>query len=66
MTLKEIRMLKGKSQEEVSRAANISTKQYYNIEKGISTPTVKVALKISKFLEESIYDIADWNEEPLK
>lgn len=66
ITLKELRTLKGRSQEEVARAVNISTKQYYNIEKGISTPTVKVALRICKFLGDSIYEIAEWNEETPK
>lgn len=46
----------------MARAANISVKQYYNIEKGISTPTVKVAIRICDFLEGSIYSISEWNE----
>lgn len=62
MNLKELRVSKGKSQEDVARAANISTKQYYNIEKGISVPTVKTAIKICRFLDESIYNIPEWND----
>ncbi|MET3291822.1 UNVERIFIED_CONTAM: putative transcriptional regulator [Brevibacillus sp. OAP136] len=60
--LRELRVSRGRSQEEVARAANISVKQYYNIEKGISTPTVKVAIRICDFLEGSIYSISEWNE----
>ncbi|UED78126.1 helix-turn-helix transcriptional regulator [Brevibacillus sp. DP1.3A] len=59
-TLKEIRNEKDVTQEQVARAVDITAKQYYNIEKGVSIPKVKIALKICRYLGADINTVSDW------
>lgn len=48
--LKNIRIKKGKTQNEVAELSGISRSYYTKIELGIKTPTVEVAKKIAKTL----------------
>lgn len=61
ITIREARKEKGYTQEEVARAAGVTLRYYSRIEKGESTPTVTVAIKICSFLDRNAHDI-EWNE----
>jgi len=60
-SLKEARNEKGYTQEEVARASGVSLRYYSRVEKGESTPTVTVAIKICSFLGVNAHDV-EWNE----
>ena len=51
--LKEYRLKKGITQEELARAINVTVKTIHNIEKTNKTD-INTALKISKILEEPV------------
>ena len=61
ITLREARNKKGYTQEEVARASGVTLRYYSRVEKGESTPTVTVAIKICSFLDQNVHEI-DWNE----
>ncbi|WP_201317554.1 helix-turn-helix domain-containing protein [Paenibacillus sp. EPM92] len=62
MKLKAVREKKGLTQEHVSRAVNISLKHYQNIEHGITTPTVNIALHICEILNVDPRKIDEWKD----
>lgn len=62
MKLKDVREKKGLTQEHVSRAVNISLKHYQNIEHGITTPTVNIALHICEILKVDPRKIDEWKD----
>ncbi|MEK5440097.1 MULTISPECIES: helix-turn-helix domain-containing protein [Paenibacillus] len=62
MKLKEVREKKKLSQEGVSRAVNISLKHYQNIEHGLTTPTVNIALHICEVLNVDPRKIDEWKD----
>jgi DNA-binding XRE family transcriptional regulator len=55
--LKDIRISRNFTQEEMSRKLNISLTQYRNIEKSRNTPSVEIAINISKILKCTVEDI---------
>lgn len=57
LNLKELRIEKGLTQEEVAKAIGISTSYYGMIEIGRRKSTLKVAKKIANFYEKTIDDI---------
>ncbi|GIO35730.1 hypothetical protein J41TS12_05910 [Paenibacillus antibioticophila] len=62
MKLKDAREKKKLSQESVSRAVNISLKHYQNIEHGLTTPTVNIALHICEILKIDPRNIDEWKD----
>lgn len=62
MKLKDVREKKKLTQEHVSRAVNISLKHYQNIEHGITTPTVNIALHICEILKIDPRKIDEWKD----
>ncbi|MEK4449402.1 MULTISPECIES: helix-turn-helix domain-containing protein [Paenibacillus] len=62
MELREARKNKGISQEKLSRAINVSLKHYQNIEHGITTPTVTIALHICELLNVDPREIDEWKD----
>lgn len=62
MKLVEARNNKGLTQEQVSRAINVSLKHYQNIEHGITAPTVNIALHICEVLGVDPRDIDEWRD----
>jgi DNA-binding XRE family transcriptional regulator len=56
--LKEIRMKKYMmNKRDFAKMLNIAEQQYYRYEKGITTPTLELSLRISNLLEISVNDI---------
>lgn len=62
MKLSEARNHKGLTQEQVSRAINISLKHYQNIEYGLTSPTVNIALHICEILDIDPREIDEWKD----
>jgi|GEM_PF-1771314 Predicted transcriptional regulators len=62
MKLLEARNNKGLTQEQVSRAINVSLKHYQNIEHGIASPTVNIALHICEILGVDPREIDEWRD----
>jgi len=62
MKLREARENKSISQEKLSRAVNISLKHYQNIEHGITTPTVNIALHICEILDIDPRKVDEWKD----
>ncbi|ASA25647.1 helix-turn-helix transcriptional regulator [Paenibacillus donghaensis] len=62
MKLSEARNVKSLTQEKISRLINVSLKHYQNIEHGITTPTVNIALHICEILEVDPRDIDEWKD----
>lgn len=62
MKLNEARYNKGLTQEQVSRAINVSLKHYQNIEHGVTSPTVNIALHICEILGVDPRDIDEWRD----
>ncbi|MFD2332597.1 helix-turn-helix domain-containing protein [Cohnella sp. GCM10020058] len=62
MKLIEARNQKGFTQEQVSRAINVSLKHYQNIEHGLSAPTVNIALHICEILDVDPREIDEWKD----
>ncbi|WP_152396596.1 helix-turn-helix domain-containing protein [Paenibacillus guangzhouensis] len=62
MNLSEARKHKGISQEKLSRAINVSLKHYQNIEHGITTPTVTIALHICELLDIDPREVNEWKD----
>ncbi|CAI8947178.1 Transcriptional regulator [Brevibacillus sp. IT-7CA2] len=62
MKLNEARKQKGFSQEKMSRTINVSLKHYQNIEYGITTPTVTIALHICEILEIDPREVDEWKD----
>nr|WP_058300599.1 helix-turn-helix transcriptional regulator [Gorillibacterium timonense] len=60
--LSEARTQKGLTQEQVSRSVNISLKHYQNIEHGITSPTVNIALHICELLDVDPREIEEWKD----
>jgi len=60
--LSEARNDKGLTQEQVCRAINISLKHYQNIEHGITSPTVNIALHICEILDVDPREIEEWKD----
>jgi len=60
MKLLEARSNRGLTQEQVSRAINVSLKHYQNIEHGITSPTVNIALHICEVLGVDPREIDEW------
>ncbi|MEO3945787.1 helix-turn-helix transcriptional regulator [Gorillibacterium sp. CAU 1737] len=60
--LSEARTQKGLTQEQVSRTVNISLKHYQNIEHGITSPTVNIALHICEILDVDPREIEEWKD----
>lgn len=53
--IKEERLKKGYTQEQIARLLNITTQTYINIEKGRHTPNVKTGLLLCKLLDLNPY-----------
>lgn len=51
VTLKELRLKKGLTQEEMAHKAKLSLKGYIQIENGYTEPRILTALKISEILD---------------
>lgn len=62
MKLLEARNNRGLTQEQVSRAINVSLKHYQNIEHGIASPTVNIALHICEILGVDPREIDEWRD----
>ncbi|BBH22489.1 hypothetical protein Back11_38340 [Paenibacillus baekrokdamisoli] len=62
MKISEARKNKGISQEKLSRAINVSLKHFQNIEHGMTTPTVNIALHICEILEVDPREIDEWKD----
>ncbi|MGN7457477.1 helix-turn-helix transcriptional regulator [Paenibacillus pasadenensis] len=62
MKLKDARKKNKKTQEEVADHCGISRRYYQNIEYGDQEPTIRLALKICRFLEVSPFYIEEWND----
>jgi transcriptional regulator with XRE-family HTH domain len=60
--LKDARKSKNLSQERVSREVNITLKHYQNIENGITTPTVTIALHICEVLGIDPREVDEWKD----
>lgn len=57
MIIKEARIRKNLSQEEIAQKCNISLRHYQNIESYKSIPNVIIALKIAKALDCKVEDL---------
>jgi putative transcriptional regulator len=55
-------MAKGLTQEQVSRTVNISLKHYQNIEHGLTSPTVNIALHICELFDIDPREIEEWRD----
>ena len=62
MKLSDARSKKGLTQEQVSRTVNISLKHYQNIEHGLTSPTVNIALHICEILVVDPREIDEWKD----
>lgn len=62
LKLSDARKNKGYSQEKLSREINVSLKHYQNIEHGITTPTVTIALHICEILDVDPREIDEWKD----
>jgi len=63
--LKDARRLKKMSQEKLSREVNITLKHYQNIENGLTTPSVKIALHICEVLGIDPREVDEWKDRRL-
>lgn len=57
MSIKDYRLKVSLTQEEVARALDIVLNHYQKIEKGKTTPNVKIGLKLAKILKADPYDL---------
>ncbi|MEK3686760.1 helix-turn-helix transcriptional regulator [Paenibacillus sp. FSL R10-2736] len=62
MKLSDARTDKNYTQEKLSRLLNVSLKHYQNIEYGITTPAVNIALHICEILEVDPREIDEWKD----
>ncbi|MFI8716048.1 helix-turn-helix transcriptional regulator [Brevibacillus brevis] len=62
LKLKDARIEKKLSQEKISRIINVSLKHYQNIEYGITTPTVTIALHICEVLDIDPREVDEWKD----
>jgi putative transcriptional regulator len=62
LKLSEARNNKGLTQEKLSRTINVSLKHYQNIEHGLTTPTVNIALHICELLDIDPREIDEWKD----
>lgn len=62
MKLSKARNHKGLTQEQISRMINVSLKHYQNIEHGLTSPTVNIALHICEILDIDPREIDEWKD----
>ncbi|MDF2921577.1 MAG: transcriptional regulator [Paenibacillaceae bacterium] len=62
MKLSEARNQRGLTQEQISRTVNVSLKHYQNIEHGLTSPTVNIALHICEILNVDPREIDEWKD----
>lgn len=62
MKIKDARTIKKLSQEATARLVDISLKHYQDIEKGVSIPSVTIAIALCEVFQVDIKDIVEWGE----
>lgn len=61
--IKEYRVKRGMSQEQLAELAGVRRETISRLEKGIYNPSLKLAMDISRILDGDIYDLFSFEEE---